>query len=51
MNRRVFLAASAAAGASKLLPKVANPTGAKRVLTLVYDRSLGMMRAIDKVVR
>lgn len=50
MNRRAFLVASASAGALKALPKIAaNPAG-KRVLTLVYDRSLGMMRAIDRVV-
>ena len=51
MNRRAFLAVSASAGALKLLPKVASQTSGKRVLTLVYDRSLGMMRAIDRVVR
>ena len=51
MNRRSFLAVSVAAGASKALPNLANKPAAKRVLTLVYDRSLGMMRAIDRVVR
>ena len=50
MNRRAFLAATASAGALKALPKIATQSGGKRVLTLVYDRSLGMMRAIDRVV-
>ncbi len=51
MNRRAFLAASASAGAIKALPQIAARQGGKRVLTLVYDKSSGMMRAIDRVVR
>ena len=50
MNRRAFLAVSASAGALKALPKLATQPAGKRVLTLVYDRSLGMMRAIDRAV-
>ena len=49
MNRRMFLAATAAGATARTLPPViARPAG-KRVLTLVYDKSLGMMRAIDRV--
>ena len=49
MNRRVFLAASASAGVARVLPQIAARPAGRRVLTLVYDKSLGMMRAIDRV--
>ncbi len=53
MNRRTFLLASASAGALKAAPQIGqiakSPAG-KRILTLVYDRSIGAMRAIDRVV-
>lgn len=50
LNRRGFLMAAASASVIKGLPKIANAPGGRRVLTLVYDKSLGMMRAIDRVV-
>ncbi|MBT8414027.1 MAG: Tat pathway signal protein [Boseongicola sp.] len=50
MNRRMFLAGTAAAAGARLVPVVSKP-GGRRILTLVYDKSLGMMRAIDRVVR
>ena len=50
MNRRAFLAVTASAGAIKALPQIAAKQGGRRVLTLIYDRSLGMMRAIDRLV-
>ena len=51
LTRRSFLltAAAAAAGA-RALPPVVQAVRQKRILTLVYDKSLGMMRAIDRVV-
>lgn len=52
LSRRGFLAGTAAAAASaglRLAPTVTK-TGGKRILTLVYDKSLGMMRAIDRFV-
>ncbi|MEL7106730.1 MAG: Tat pathway signal protein [Pseudomonadota bacterium] len=49
LNRRTFLASAAAAGSLRTLPIVSKPP-TKRILTLVYDKSLGMMRAIDRVV-
>ncbi len=50
LSRRGFIALTAAAGAARGLPQFsATPTG-RRVLTLVYDKSLGMMRAIDRLV-
>jgi hypothetical protein len=53
MTRRKFLAtlaASAAAGGTRLAPVLATRTGGRRILTLVYDKSLGMMRAVERVV-
>lgn len=51
LTRRRFLASAAATGAVTTLPKMAVPPPGRRVLTLVYDKTLGMMRAIDQVVR
>ena len=51
LNRRGFLVAAASASVIKGLPRVASAPPARRVLTIVYDKSLGMMRAIDRVVR
>lgn len=51
LNRRTFLAGIAAASSVRVVPVVIKSAPAKRVLTLVYDKSLGMMRAVDRVVR
>ncbi len=50
LTRRGFLATSAAAGVARTIPTLAARTGGRRILTLVYDTSLGMMRAIERVV-
>ena len=51
LTRRKFLALSAATtGALRLGPTVIARTGGRRVLTLVYDKALGAMRAVDKIV-
>ena len=50
MTRRGFLAATAAAGAARSIPTLATRSGGRRILTLVYDKSLGMMRAVDRLV-
>ena len=50
LTRRMFLATSLAAGALRSVPVAVKAPPVKRVLTLVYDKSLGMMRAIDQVV-
>ncbi len=50
LNRRGFIAAMAAAGAVRVVPQVAARTGGRRILTLVYDKSLGMMRAVERLV-
>ena len=53
-TRRSFIASSVssavAAGTMRSLPKVASSPSGRRILTLVYDKSLGMMRAIEWVV-
>lgn len=50
LSRRGFLAASGAAAVVRVAPKLARPAG-RRILTLVYDKALGMMRAVERVVR
>ncbi|MCB1334238.1 MAG: Tat pathway signal protein [Roseivivax sp.] len=50
LNRRQFLIATAAAGAARALPATLSVARQRRVLTLVYDKALGAMRAIDRVV-
>ena len=48
LSRRGFLAAALAAGSARVVPRIA--LREKRVLTVVYDKALGAMRAIDRVV-
>ncbi len=48
MKRRGFLALSAAAGVARFVPVVAKE---RRILTLVYDKVLGGLRAVERVVR
>lgn len=50
LTRRGFIAATAAAATVRTLPQIATKPPARRILTLVYDKSLGMMRAIDRLV-
>ncbi|WP_415919910.1 Tat pathway signal protein [Tateyamaria sp. SN6-1] len=50
MTRRGFLATAAAATGVRLVPGVAARGGGRRILTLVYDKGLGMMRAVERVV-
>ncbi|MEM6305520.1 MAG: Tat pathway signal protein [Pseudomonadota bacterium] len=49
-TRRGFPISAAAASTARGLPQVAVKPAARRILTLVYDRRLGMMRAIDRLV-
>ncbi|MEP1765250.1 MAG: twin-arginine translocation signal domain-containing protein [Sulfitobacter sp.] len=50
LTRRGFLGTAAAAGALRGVGvNVAKPQ-MRRVLTLAYDKSLGMMRAVEKLV-
>ncbi|WP_108816385.1 Tat pathway signal protein [Loktanella sp. Alg231-35] len=50
ISRRGFLVSSGAALALRGVPQVAGKTGGRRILTLVYDKALGMMRAVERVV-
>jgi len=50
LSRRGFIAAAIAVGSVRSLPTLASKVGGRRVLTLVYDKSLGMMRAVEKLV-
>ncbi|WP_299283393.1 twin-arginine translocation signal domain-containing protein [uncultured Tateyamaria sp.] len=51
LTRRGFLATAAAAGAARALPMaVTRASGGRRILTLVYDKGLGMMRAVERIV-
>jgi hypothetical protein len=50
LTRRGFLLTAAAAGSVRALPQLAARVGGRRILTLVYDKSLGMMRAVERVV-
>ena len=51
LTRRVFLAASGSAAAWRAAPTlVRQATGGRHILTLVYDKKRGMMRAIDRWV-
>ena len=51
LSRRGFLAASLAAGAVRSLPHIAAKTGGgRRILTLVYDKAAGAMRAVERLV-
>lgn len=55
LTRRTFLASTAAAASVRavpqIAPQVAKAQPARRILTLVYDKAMGSMRAIDKLVR
>lgn len=50
LTRRSFLVTTSAAASARAVPQIATRTGGRRVLTLVYDKALGAMRAIDKLV-
>ncbi len=50
LTRRGFIAASTAAATLRGLPQIARQPATRRILTLVYDKSLGMMRAVERVV-
>lgn len=51
LSRRAFLATAVAASGARLVPVAMKSAPARRVLTLVYDKSIGAMRAVERVVR
>ncbi|MFV2053207.1 twin-arginine translocation signal domain-containing protein [Aliiroseovarius sp. YM-037] len=50
LTRRGFIAMTAATGVARSLPAISTRVGGRRILTLVYDKSLGMMRAVERLV-
>jgi len=50
LTRRGFLAATGAAVALRAVPTLATRRGGRRILTLVYDKRLGMMRAVERLM-
>ena len=50
LTRRGFIAATVAAGTVRVVPAIVSKQPARRILTLVYDKGLGMMRAVERVV-
>lgn len=50
ISRRGFLASTGAALTVRSLPQVVAKTSGRRILTLVYDKALGMMRAVERIV-
>ncbi len=50
LSRRGFIAVTLAAGAARAVPMITRHPSSRRILTLVYDKGLGMMRAVERVV-
>lgn len=50
LSRRGFLVGSGAALGARAIPQLAAKAPTRRILTLAYDKSLRMMRAIERVV-
>jgi len=50
LTRRGFIASAVAAVSVRALPGIASKAGGRRILTLVYDKGLGAMRAVERVV-
>jgi hypothetical protein len=50
LTRRGFIGTVAAAGALRGAGQSVAKPQMRRILTLVYDKSLGMMRAVERVV-
>ncbi|GHA60406.1 hypothetical protein GCM10008927_27420 [Amylibacter ulvae] len=50
MTRRGVLATGGAAVGARFLPKIAASTGGRRILTLYFDKTVGAMRAVERLV-
>ncbi len=50
LTRRGFLATSGAALSVKAATPLARSGGGRRILTLVYDKAAGAMRAVERVI-
>ena len=51
LNRRGFLAVSGASVAVRMMPGAVTVLRERRVLTLVYDKALGALPAVERVVK
>lgn len=51
LTRRGFMAATLATGASRAVPIAIKARKPRVILELVYDKALGMMRAVERIVR
>ena len=51
LTRRGFLATAGAATVVRGAAPAARTASGRRILTLVYDKALGAMRAVERVVR
>ena len=49
ISRRGFLTSTGAALAMRAMPQLSRP-GGRRILTLVYDKAAGAMRAVERIV-
>lgn len=50
LNRRAFIATGLAAGSLRVVPHIATRQSGRWVVKLVYDKSQGAMRAIERWV-
>lgn len=50
LSRRGFIAATLATGAVRLVPAIGTRASGRVILRLVYDKSLGMMRAVERII-
>lgn len=50
LSRRGFLVSSSAALVVRAVPQATGKASGRRILSLVYDKALGMMRAVERVV-
>jgi hypothetical protein len=50
LNRRTFLMTTGAAVSIRAVPQFATKSGGRRSLPLVYDKAIGAMRAVERLV-
>lgn len=50
LTRRGFLASTGAALSVRALPQIAAGQTGRRIVTVAYDKALGMMRLVERVV-
>ena len=49
-TRRGFMATSGAVAGASLLPRIAASTGGRRIFTVYFDKAIGAMRAVEKII-